>query len=93
VNYFWQHSYGHELNTQDNKDLESRNEDDNDTFPKEWMLWLHTKNVDFSSHISAGNELAIWHILSIDEFFGDRDMVVGAMGKGNGEMNKTMNQL
>jgi hypothetical protein len=60
------------MNTEDNKDLDSRNED-NDAFPTEWMWWLHTKNADFSSHISADNQLALWHILSINEFYSDRD--------------------
>jgi len=31
------------------------------------------QNADFSSHLSAGNELAILHISGIDGFSGDRD--------------------
>jgi hypothetical protein len=49
----------------------AKNNKDNDSFLKEWVCRVGTKNVDFSSHISAGNELAISHISSIDEFSGD----------------------
>jgi hypothetical protein len=70
LNCFCQCGYRHELNTE--ADSDSSIEDD-DAFHEDWIRLRAEKDVDFSSYISAHNELATCSISSIDDMCDDCD--------------------